>query len=220
MTPSEDRTRMHFKNRLNALSNNLTQWELADKIGISRKSVGFYLRGERMPDSTQLPKIAAACNVSTDYLLGLTDVKTPNIDMRHFQEYTSLAETSINMLHDMYTPRENKYAGGATDADACTPPAFVNWLIQNPNTLVAAIEFCAAVNDFVKHDTAMLGTAPPELPTGEYAAVHRKELARLRMLDAKESLSSALDELWDNICAANSTDPRAVWDWPDNEQEA
>ncbi|MBR2880283.1 MAG: hypothetical protein IKC02_06390, partial [Oscillospiraceae bacterium] len=37
---------------------------------------------EPMPDAVSLAKIARACAVSTDYLLGLTDEATPDMDER------------------------------------------------------------------------------------------------------------------------------------------
>jgi len=49
---------------------NMTQWELADRIGINRSSMSMYERGERTPLVGTLEIIAKFFNVSTDYLLG------------------------------------------------------------------------------------------------------------------------------------------------------
>ncbi|MBP3685198.1 MAG: helix-turn-helix transcriptional regulator [Oscillospiraceae bacterium] len=57
--------------------------DFADKLGLSRQTVGFYLSGKRIPDSETLAQICKRCNVSADYLLGLSDdpnIKSPTID--------------------------------------------------------------------------------------------------------------------------------------------
>ena len=47
--------------------------ELAEKSGISRQRIGYYADGTNVPDAETLAKIAVALEVSTDYLLGISD---------------------------------------------------------------------------------------------------------------------------------------------------
>lgn len=54
-------------------SSGLTQVELAEKIGISRSTIGMYETGAREPDFETLEAIADFFNVDIDYLLGRTD---------------------------------------------------------------------------------------------------------------------------------------------------
>lgn len=56
---------------------NMTQKELADKLGISRAAVGLYEQGKRNVDNDTLLKLSEIFNVSADYLLGNTDIKMP-----------------------------------------------------------------------------------------------------------------------------------------------
>lgn len=49
---------------------NLSQQELADKVGISRSSIAMYERGEREPDFEGLEAIADILNVNMATLLG------------------------------------------------------------------------------------------------------------------------------------------------------
>lgn len=56
---------------------NMTQKELADKLGISRAAVGLYEQGKRNVDNDTLLKLSEIFNVSADYLLGNTDIKAP-----------------------------------------------------------------------------------------------------------------------------------------------
>ena len=58
------------------LSSNLTQYEMAEKIGISRSTIGMYETGAREPDFETLEKIADYFNVDTDFLLGRTSQTT------------------------------------------------------------------------------------------------------------------------------------------------
>lgn len=56
-------------------SNNKTQQDIADILGITRPAYTAYEQGKRNPDYEILEKIADYYNVSTDYLLGRTDNK-------------------------------------------------------------------------------------------------------------------------------------------------
>lgn len=76
-----------------------TQQEAAEKIGVTRQNVGRWLAGINVPDIEALEKIADAYEVSTDYLLGRTTVKTPNIELKAICDYTQLSETTIQHLH-------------------------------------------------------------------------------------------------------------------------
>ncbi|TKI49852.1 MULTISPECIES: helix-turn-helix domain-containing protein [Lysinibacillus] len=56
-------------------SNNKTQQDIADILGITRPAYTAYEQGKRNPDYEILEKIADYYNVSIDYLLGRTDNK-------------------------------------------------------------------------------------------------------------------------------------------------
>lgn len=55
--------------------NNLTQKELADKAKIGYRTISDYERGVSTPDADALKNLAKVFNVSTDYLLGITNEK-------------------------------------------------------------------------------------------------------------------------------------------------
>lgn len=64
-----------FSYRLTVLldENNMTQTQLAKKIGTSNVTICRYLTGERVPRLDVVTKIADVFNVSLDYLLGLSN---------------------------------------------------------------------------------------------------------------------------------------------------
>lgn len=55
---------------------NLSQDDIAKIVGVTRQAYSKYETGERQPSYDILIKIAKYYNVSTDFLLGLTTVRT------------------------------------------------------------------------------------------------------------------------------------------------
>lgn len=72
---------MNMGEKLKALrlEKNLTQKQVADRIGLAISAVSSYESGMRYPSYEVLIKLARIFHVSTDYLIGMTD--TRNIDI-------------------------------------------------------------------------------------------------------------------------------------------
>ena len=70
---------MEFKDRLIKLRKelNLTQEELAKKIGYTRTAISAWEIGRNEPSNADTIKLAEYFNVSTDYLLGKSDIRNP-----------------------------------------------------------------------------------------------------------------------------------------------
>lgn len=68
---------MDFGNILKKIrqDNNLTQEELAKKIDTSRSNIANYENNKNMPSIDILNKLSKIFNVSTDYLLGKSDIR-------------------------------------------------------------------------------------------------------------------------------------------------
>ena len=75
-----------------------TQEEIAKKINTSRQNVGNWLNGKSKPDIYALAEIANGYNVSTDYLLGRTEIKSTDTTMQAVCNYTGLNEEVIQLL--------------------------------------------------------------------------------------------------------------------------
>lgn len=82
-----------FKDRLKELrtSQQLTQFELAKKLNISRSIISMYELGERTPPLDGLEAISDFFNVDIAYLLGKSDVKS-----RYKDEFESIVYQSEN----------------------------------------------------------------------------------------------------------------------------
>ena len=55
----------------------LTQAQMGEKINVPQRTYAYYDSGERMVPPQVLAALAQYHHVSVDYLLGLTDEKTP-----------------------------------------------------------------------------------------------------------------------------------------------
>jgi len=106
-----------LKKRLKELQGDMYATDFAKKLGLSRATVGFYLNGDRIPDSETLIQICQRCNVSADYLLGLTDVKhLGDPDKRVICDATGLSEEVVDLLmadHGSANPSHLAFLVGA-----------------------------------------------------------------------------------------------------------
>ncbi len=75
------------------------QKELAEHIGVPANTISYYLSGERSPDLEKLIEISKFLNISTDYLLGLSDEINIDIERNAASKYTDLSEKAVEVLH-------------------------------------------------------------------------------------------------------------------------
>lgn len=72
--------------------------QFAALVGVSRPTMSYYLSGQRSPDAETLAQICRALNVSCDWLLGLSNVRTLDANARAAAEYTGLSVGVIEQL--------------------------------------------------------------------------------------------------------------------------
>ena len=82
------------------IEKNLTQKQVADRIGLAISAVSSYESGTRYPSYDVLVKLARIFHVSTDYLLGMTDKR--NIDV------TGLSDNEIELVSQLVDTLRNK----------------------------------------------------------------------------------------------------------------
>lgn len=88
-----------FRDNLRELMGDLSVTDFAQKIGLSRQTVGFYLNGDRIPDCETLVQICNKCEVSANWLLGLPGPKSLDPKVAEIMQYTGLTEDNVNLLH-------------------------------------------------------------------------------------------------------------------------
>lgn len=90
-----------FAKRLRTLieEKDISQNQLAGIVGKTRQAVNSYTLGNTAPDSDTLIKLSEYFNVSVDYLLGLSDVRTVDKDIKFVCDYTGLSENAVTNLH-------------------------------------------------------------------------------------------------------------------------
>lgn len=91
-----------FYNNLNKLfgERNESQETVATALGTTRQSFGNWLSGRNQPDYEKLVAIANYYNVSTDYLLGLSNIPCIDDKLQATCEYTGL---DIFVAHQMHS---------------------------------------------------------------------------------------------------------------------
>lgn len=70
-----------------------------DDFGVTRQTISNWQLGESVPDIVKLTEIAKYFNVSTDYLLGISDTKSLDVTARAAVEYTDLTESAVEKLN-------------------------------------------------------------------------------------------------------------------------
>jgi len=103
--------RLEFADKLRNLRDeaSISREELATKTGITYAALSKYETGEREPDFKTLRKIAQYFDVSIDYLLGNSKVKTPEDILKGLPaEARKTAELFIEFLHSKFKVKEIK----------------------------------------------------------------------------------------------------------------
>lgn len=119
-----------FAELCNAEEKSLQEFE--GTFDATRQTISNWQTGKSTPDIYKLKTIAEYFHVSTDYLLGISDTKSPDVNLKAAVEYTGLSEVAVERLHigiddfvcgDVSLSDENKKANLVAASD----------LIQNRN---------------------------------------------------------------------------------------
>lgn len=103
-----------FSERLSQLriENELKREDVAKVLNCSVSAIGNYENGNRTPDFDGLIILAELFNTTTDYLLGLSDVKATDKDINFICKFTGLSEQAIKILQyskENYVKSKEKY---------------------------------------------------------------------------------------------------------------
>lgn len=78
---------------------NKKQNELAKALGVTDNTVSYFCNGNRMPNTEQIIKIAKYFNVSSDYLLGLSNVASKDIAKEELQSKINYLNNEISKIY-------------------------------------------------------------------------------------------------------------------------
>lgn len=89
-----------FKKRFSELryETGLSQVKLGKLLKLSPATIGYYENGDRVPDIVTAARIANYFSVSVDYLLGLSDVRSTEQDIKNICKATGLSENAADGL--------------------------------------------------------------------------------------------------------------------------
>lgn len=102
-------TKLVFATRLNDLidQQGLRQSDLSKMTGIATGTISGYRNGDKEPTITNLRKIAQALDVSADYLIGLSNVRSPDIDTQAICKKIGCSEEVVENLTSLYSGEKN-----------------------------------------------------------------------------------------------------------------
>lgn len=94
---------MTFGSKLKSLRKelNLTQEQLAQRIGVAKSVVSYYESGERYPSYDVLVKLTNVFHVTTDYLL--------DIEKKHTLDVSDLSPEDIQVLQTVANALRRKH---------------------------------------------------------------------------------------------------------------
>ena len=89
-----------FATRLRELMkiNNTTQKELAEIVGTTRQAISQYSDGSVQPNIEKLYKISSFYKVSSDWLIGKNEIKSPDSDSINIHKKIGLSDGAIDVL--------------------------------------------------------------------------------------------------------------------------
>ena len=121
--------------------------DLAKKTGLQRQTISLYATGQRNPDTERLTSICHALNCSSDYLLGLSNEKTSNVERQAIEGLTGLKNRTIDWL---ITEKDSRFVDGV---EQITLASFLNFIAEEDYELYGELK-----DDAHKAMTASLKT--------------------------------------------------------------
>lgn len=91
---------------------NMTQKKLAKKCGVTEATISRYISGARNPRGEILSKIASVIGVSTDYLLGNSDIKLSDNNNSLNQKDEKDIEKALNKTLEILENQEGLMLSG------------------------------------------------------------------------------------------------------------
>ena len=179
---------------------------VSDETGITRSLIDDLETSVGKPRGVGymfVAQLAKHYGVSSDYLLGLSDVPTTDMELRAVCEYTGLSQAAALSLHELFAEKINDcYAAGFTDSDYC-PKDLLSELIEygDNSIFISFVEFCDGINgkrkirkDVPRAVLSIALKAEQDRYRGKgITALSEEELVDLRISHAIREIGNVLD---------------------------
>lgn len=170
-----------------------TQQELANAIGITRQSLSRYEIAARTVNAEVLGALARHFGVSADYLLGLSDVRSTEQDMRTACEVTGLTEETIKSLQTLVKAKSNSVVSDFSG-----------------EKVIQVLEMCIQNCDFISLLNGMIDISDRDMRKEAFLFAAAKEYPKFFSSTAIADPAEALIEYCVDGCQYSS---RVLEDW-------
>ena len=144
-----------FGSRLKTLREErcISQGRFADALGITRQSMSNYENGKHSPDIIAIKKIAEHLECSTDYLLGLTELRNYEVQKEHDKDFARLSNALIGLGHPLRQMWLDTFIGTVEylGIDAAKDGAFIFDTHMFFRSLMSLVGHCLDTKDHLKN---------------------------------------------------------------------
>lgn len=196
-----------FTKRFRKLQGERTNTEFADYLGISRQTVGFYCNGDRIPDAQILRDIAKKCNVSSDWLLGLTDIQNPDANFAFALQCLGLSDSSAKTLLAMKKDSESKNLPESAKLLSST----LDKLLTNSNVIILLLNIQRYIDVYkkvVSYDEFGLRDEYVKCLEFEGISLYDFDILRIKFESISDELKRIVDQIADNECLQRDCAPQ------------
>lgn len=178
-----------------------SQRELAIAIGVEKDTINRWESAKRGIKAQDIAKLAQHFNVSSDYLLGISDVATVNTDIKMIHDYTGLSTEAINNLRFLsFKKGKDRYLlGGFSVDDYCTPISFLDRVLSDKKLPSICSAFAKAVKGSENPDLLYeyFGIDKSKLTKSDLISISEKtiKLGVLQLTYARETFSDMLGKI-------------------------
>lgn len=184
----------------------ITITALAKELNVSRQTVSLYYNGSMEPNIERIRQISRYLGISADYLLGLSDARTTDTNIRAVAEFTGLSEKSLESLNQM--KESDRYFLEQGHKERLVLPT-LNAILGHPEFA----PFMELVRQFLVYrdipDYGGYGTSVEDEKRGLVliGSMEYSELCRFR---AMETFQRILLDVWNNYEQKQETARKAV----------
>ena len=140
----------------------------AKGMKISYPTLIKYINGNTECPAKNIVKIASYYGISTDYLLGLSNVKSTDTDLKGVCEYTGLSEKAVAVLKNLNSAavgsgidsdvyNNGRQAKGLIISSIDLPINILNMLLENVHLLSMVYSYLVLTSDIGENNNVYIG---------------------------------------------------------------